>query len=221
MTELSNMGAGSSDLMTVLLHEHSLLSSDIQSRVDLQNKNLSLSLVVTAAIGGYIVDAWNKTSFQLTMRGELMTLVPISVLISLAFIWRHLDHDANIIDKAEYIERTIRPQISWLTGSSSILGFERYLRIGRGRRTKKIGLFSLLGNDHFVMFGLMFVFLTFGWYMRWFVPDHAGTASNVFNILLYLVSALTLITIQMSVATMLRYSRISSVPAQHAPSADP
>jgi hypothetical protein len=198
-------------LLKTLLQEHSVMTANIQGRVDLQNKNLSLLLVLSTAIAGYMVNKWNATNFNEFVVSEVVVLCPVAVLLQLVFIWRHLDHDANIIAAAEYLEINVCPEVARLTNSATVLTFESYLRSDRGQRTRRIGVLSLLGNDHFVAFGVSLAFLMFSWYLRIFESNHAGTADHVFDWLVYFGSAMFILTSFMAVTTMLRFSKIPSL----------
>ena len=94
------------------------------------------------------------------------------------FVWRHIDHDQNIIDKASYIDYEIRRRVVVLTGAS-VLDFDGLLRARRHSRARRIGPLVFLGNEHVIMLLLVAGYLAVCWYVRISWKDYAGSAQCV------------------------------------------
>jgi len=192
----------------VWMEEYRGLTADISNRVDLQHKNVNLSLILLSAFSGYLFDYWNSHTFDEVKRGEIASLIVLAPLLALFFVWRHLDHDSNIIEKAEYIQRIVRPQLVGITGDSDVLGFEGYLRRSRLRRIYHMGPLWVLGNEHLIPLSYISAYFAFAWYLRLGVDGRAGEAKHLFDYALYLGSGLLIVSMLMSVTITVRYSRI-------------
>ncbi len=194
--------------LSIWMEEYKALSSDIQSRVDLQHRNTNLNIVFISALTGYIFNYWNKNSYHALLSSEIATLFVIAPLISLVFVWRHIDYDSNIIDKADYIYSVIRPHVDLCAGRSDYLAFESFLRKRRMQRTWKVGIFSILGNDHVIILLYLAMYMAYAWYMRIAVPNRAGEAKIVFDVFLYVGSFFLVVSVYMAVITAVRYAQL-------------
>lgn len=210
-------------LLSTLLEEYKELCSDIRARVDLQHRNVNLLVVFMTAVTGYLFNYWNDHGLDdganSLLRSEIAALIAVAPLFANVFVWRHLDHDQNIIDKSLYIDTAIRPAVAECTGGVQVLGWERFLRERRRNRPPRIGPLVLLGNEHVTMLLFVAAYVFAGWYVRG-VADHAGEAKQLFDVLIYVASALFLLSLVMSVITAFAYGRLgarATPPHAHSP----
>ncbi len=196
--------------LRVWLEEYRAMSTDIGNRIELQHRNVSLAIIVLTAITGYLVNYWSNHSLDALVSSEIATLIAIGPLVASIFLWRHIDHDANIIDKADYIEAVVRPNVGTIAGDDNLLGFERFLRHRRvKRRPWAIGpMVILLGTEHAILLLYFGVYLACGWYVRVSVSDRAGEAEALFDTLLYIGSGLLGVSAFMLVGIGLMYSTL-------------
>src|SRR5690349_14742090 len=89
--------------LSVLMDEYKVLSDDIGRRVQLQQQNANVIIVLLTAFTGYLFNYWKDHSFSDLRVSEISCLVVVAPLLGMVGLWRHVDHDSNIIDKAEYI----------------------------------------------------------------------------------------------------------------------
>jgi hypothetical protein len=147
------------------LEEYKVLSSDIQSRVTLQQALLNLQLIFVAAFVALIVGIL-KDGDIMKFTDELdLCFLTLPIIFSF-FVWRHSNHDANIIDKASYIYNVIRPNVEELTGGLKVLDFEKFLENRKKTRKKVFGSFIIVGGEHlfymiFAALSLLVAFLIF------------------------------------------------------------
>jgi hypothetical protein len=195
---------------SVWLEEYKILSSDIMKRIDLQHKNLSLHLVFLSAIAGYLFNYGIKNGFKSITDSEILILVAIAPLVSQVFTWRHIDHDSNIIDKANYIETVVSRNLNRLLKQNGLLGFERYLDRSRKRRVGSVGLFALLGNDHAITITYALVYLTLGWFIIFQYDPSAAGLKTAFVLLMIVSTLLMIATVYMVAKSALRYRAIGT-----------
>ncbi|MGC1185490.1 MAG: hypothetical protein WBA31_10150 [Candidatus Dormiibacterota bacterium] len=201
---MSEEQSGVDRRLTAWLEEYKSLAADVGARVGLQQSNASLAIVFISGLTGYVVTYWTSHGLHSLLASEtalLLTLVPI---IGQFFIWRHIDHDWNIIDKANYIDKHIRPGVQACCGDPSVLSFEQHLRIARQKRAA----LSLLGNEHIVVFGAIGVYLATCWYVIVSVPHAAGQGHGLFVLLVYIGTALTGASLWTAAVTGWRYTKI-------------
>lgn len=207
-------GPADSSRITILLEEYKELGQEIRLRINLQQTNMNVLIVLVTAITGYLLtdaaDHGLNTGHTSLVQSPLVTLVALTPLAINIFLWRHLDHDANIIDKAAYINSVLRPEMMKLTGGSPVLGFEVFLHHRRKSRPNRLGPFLALGQDHMPMFILAGVYLAFGWYVRFSVRGHAGDFQTAFDILLYVSTILTIISAAMGNAVGHEYNTVGT-----------
>lgn len=118
----------SRDRLDALLAEYGELSADNRSRVDLQQRNANVAIVLMTALTGYLVSYWKDHGLDHTpaslFLSEIMLLVVIGPLFANIFIWRHIDHDENIQDKASYVHAKIRPAVDRECASKDLLALK-------------------------------------------------------------------------------------------------
>lgn len=207
MTEAEDI-ARRSRRLAAWLEEYRALSGDIMARVDLQQKNSHLNLTVVSAFTGYLVKSWQDLGFAAVAESELAILFVVVPLMSNMFVWRHIDHDANIIDKATYIEEVVRPAVVDCTGDQNAMSFEAFLN--RTRRIRPTSIFmGVLGNEHILIFGFLLLYLLSGWNLFSNYPARGGGAQALFDVLLFASSGFMIASIVMSVLTLVRYRRLA------------
>lgn len=146
------------DSIKIWLEEYKALSSDIQNRVTLQHGLMNyLLLIVSAAT--IILATLLKDNLFSRYQDEFHIYLLILPLLFYFFVWRHSNHDINIIDKASYINNVIRPNIVILGCDAGILGFEKFLEKARQKRLKQFGYLIWLGGEHFFHLLLSFIAL--------------------------------------------------------------
>jgi hypothetical protein len=194
--------------LNACLEEYKVLSSDIQARVDLQHRNFNLFLVVASGFIGYAVDYSSKNgvaSFQASQVALVLVIVP---LVAQLFLWRHYDHDANIIDKALYIDTILRPRLAILSREEGALGFESFLRQERLRRPFRMGPVVILGSEVLGIATYCLLILAGAWYVRVDFRGRAGALGEVYDILLYLDSAMVALTVVTTIFASRRYTTL-------------
>jgi len=204
----------------IWLEEYKALTADIGRRVDLQHKNLNLFLVLLSAFAGFIFNYWNDHSFDQLQTGEIAVLFAIAPLLGLFLVWRHLDHDSNIIDKARYLDGHVRPNLVELSGDDGVLMFDRFLVASRPQRTKTQGPLWILGNEHILPIAYVAIYLAFAWHLRLEVPNRAGEADVVFDFVLYGASIIFLGAIIVSGLIVYQYSQIGKESSPLSPEPD-
>lgn len=144
------------DIIKIWLEEYKALTSDIQSRVVLQQTLMNYLLLVVSASAIIISSVLKEKTFYEYREGLQIFLMFLPMLFSF-FVWRHANHDLNIIDKASYINKVIRPNLVILTGDANLIGWDRYLENKRQER-RKYGLLILLSGEH--SFHILFSFIS-------------------------------------------------------------
>jgi hypothetical protein len=190
------------DRLEALLAEYSELSADNRSRVDLQQRNANVAIVLMTALTGYLVSYWKDHGLDhrpaSLFLSEIMLLVVIGPLFANIFIWRHIDHDENIQDKAAYVHAKIRPVVNRESASQNLLAFEDFLKQRRKRRLITLTPLVALGNEHIPLLLFSGAYLSLGWYVRFQVPHYAGEAHKLFGWILYVASVLFVVTVWMA-----------------------
>jgi len=210
---------------SVLLEEYKELGAEIRARIDLQHRNMNVLVVLVTAVTGYLVKyasdhGLGGTASSLA-HSELVVLISLTTLVINVFLWRHLDHDVNVIDKAAYVNTVLRPALLQHAGPGPLLGFERFLHERRAARPRRWGPFLVFGKEDVPMFVLLIMYLLAGWYLRLHVPQHAGEARAVFDALLYVGSALTVISLAMAIAVGREYATVGGEELPVAPGESP
>lgn len=196
--------------LSVMMEEYRALDGDIGRRVDLQHRNTNLGIVYFAAVTGYLFDYINDHSVGELHQSDLAVLLVLAPAIGLIFVCRHIDHDANIIDDAEYVELELRPRVIELVGHPDLLGFGRFLHASRLKRVRTTGVLWVLGNEHVVLLAYLTAYLVWGWSVRLGVSNRAGSVEGLSDALLYVSSAAFLVVVYMSVKTAARYAEVGS-----------
>ncbi|MGH7484658.1 MAG: hypothetical protein ACREMY_03510 [bacterium] len=207
--------------LSALLDEYKELGADIRERVDLQQRNANLLLVFITASTGYLFNYWKDHGVHhgaaSLVHSDIAALVPAVALVANVFVWRHLDHDQNIIDKATYIDTVLRPAARVCAGGEPVLGWEEFQRERRRRRPLRLGPLALLGNEHVPMMLLVISYLAAGWYIRLSVSHPAGEAHRLFDYLLYVGTGVFAASVWMSVVTAFDYGKLGRQPVQDRP----
>lgn len=203
-------------VVQVWLEDYKAMVADIGARVDLQHRNANVAIVLMSAFTGYLVNFWNSKDLSTLLTSPAALLVALVPLLAQLFVWRHIDHDSNIIDKAQYIQSTVRPALAEATWTPDVMSFEAALNTARLRRPVLLSPLSLLGNEHVLILGYSGGYLAAGWSARLSV-DAGGPASDFFNGLLYTASAAAALSVLMSLVTATRYARLGRLAA---PAAD-
>jgi hypothetical protein len=187
--------------LEVLLTEYRELSADNRARVDLQQRNANVAVVLMTALTSYLVSYWRSHGLDhgrsSLFLSAIILLIVIGPLFAYIFIWRHIDHDENIKDKAFYMYATIRPAVNAECESRGLMSFEQDLRARREERLSELTPLVALGNEHFPLLLFSGAYLLLAWCLRLGVPHYAGGAHNWFDGLLYVASALFWATIGM------------------------
>lgn len=196
--------------LSVLMDEYRSLADDIGRRVQLQQHNTNIAIVLLTAFTGYLFTYWSDHSLQELEESEIACLVVVAPMLGLVYIWRHVDHDSNIIDKASYIVDIIRPKVAVLTGDPSVMSFESWLREGRFRRVRFLTPLAVFGMEHLAASAYITTFGIAAWYLRIGVPGRAGEAGALFDVLLYIGTGLYVVSMYMAGASTYRYTLIAA-----------
>jgi hypothetical protein len=200
-----------------LLEEYKTLRTEILARLDLQHKNMNVLVVLISAITGFLLKYAGEHGLSgdgaTLVNNQVITLVPLAALSINVFLWRHTDHDVGIIDAASYLEQRLRPALLDKLGPGQYLGYEAFLSKRRERRSRRMSRLVSLGNENVTMFVLLAIFLAGGWCIRLTSPDGAGSAHDVFTVLLYLATTLTAFSLAISLAVGRYYKQILPPPA--------
>jgi len=199
------------EVSTIWIEEYKMLGADIIQRVGLQHQLLSLNLIFLSTIAGYVFNYGLTNGWDQIVKSEVLILSAIAPFVSLIFTWRHIDHDSNIIDKANYIESVISPNLNRLLNQNGLLGFDRHLTRSRIRRVKSVGLFAWLGNDHVITISYALIFIVAGWLIMCKHVEYAGVLKNVYCSFIVVDTILMVITIYMAIKTAFRYRAIGTV----------
>lgn len=143
------------DKIKIWLEEYKALTADIQSRVVLQQTLMNYLLLVVSA-SAVIFSGLLKDELYNEYRDGLQIFLLFLPMLFSFFVWRHANHDLNIIDKASYINKVIRPNLVVLTGDANLIGWDRYLENKRQER-RKYGILMLLSGEH--SFHILFSFI--------------------------------------------------------------
>jgi hypothetical protein len=136
-----------SEALKVWLEEYKALSADIQNRVTLQHGLMNFLLLIVSA-SAVVIGSVLKDNLIHQYQSEIKLLLMVLPILFFFFVWRHANHDLNIIDKAAYINHTLRPNVVAITGDASVLGFERFLERARQRRHIDFGALIWWGGEH-------------------------------------------------------------------------
>ncbi len=200
--------------LTAWLEEYKALCSDVESRVRLQQSNVHVGILLLTAFTGYLVAYWNAHGLTQLETSEMAVLLVIVPLLTLYFVWRHIDHDSNIIDKADYIDSVVRPNVARCAHSNDVMTFDYFLRNRRVDRILQLSVLSALGNEHVLVLMFVLLYMSAAWYVRLAVPLHAGQAQRVFDYLLYFCSVLLALSLYMTGVTIWRYLKLGSDSSQ-------
>jgi hypothetical protein len=199
------------DGLSVMVDEYKELGSEIRLRIDLQQRNMNVLVVLITAITGYLLTYIGNNPVETVTGGAkapyVLLLLPTTVLIADIFLWRHLDHDINIIDKAAYVRQVIQPRLTSLT-AQSVLGFEEFLNLRRHRRPRRIGPLLALGQDHAPLVLVIILYLACCWIVWVNEPNRLDVALEIFNAGTYVASVCSVISALMSMAVGREYRTI-------------
>lgn len=202
----SQNGDGSKDrALGVWIEELKSHSGDIRNRVDLQHRNFNVFIVLTTALTGYLVNYWNEHGLQgsseALLHSEIVLLVLLVPLFACVFVWRHTDHDANIIDDAAYVETVITPKLRHYADDQSLLTWEAFLRQRRVRRMRKVGPVAMFSTEPVIMGLIGGIYLAAAWYLWAARGSYAGEAEQLFDIVLYVDSLVFALSAYIATAT--------------------
>lgn len=204
---MSDMEAPSREgiVLEILMEEMKSHAGDIRNRVDLQHRNFNVFIVLTTALTGYLVNYWNDHGLQQgaesLLHSEIVLLVLLVPLFACVFVWRHADHDANIVDDAAYVETMIRPQLRDFAGDPSLLQWETFLRKRRVRRMRRVGPIAMFSTEPVIMGLIGGIYLASAWYLSATQTTYAGEAEQLFHILLYVDSVVFALSAYIAAAT--------------------
>ena len=189
----------------VWMEELKTHAGDIRNRVDLQHRNFNVFIVLTTALTGYLVNYWNDHGLQdgadALLHSEIVLLILLVPLFACVFAWRHADHDANIIDDAAYVETVVRPKLRSYAGDPSLLQWESFLRRRRVERMKRVGPVAMFSTEPVIMGLIGAIYIGAAWYLSGTQDAYAGEAQQLFDLLLYVDSALFALTAYITAAT--------------------
>lgn len=200
--------------VSVMLDEYKEVGTETRTRIDLQHRNMNVLVVLVTAVTGYLVKyasehggAGHGASLAHSEIAILVALVPV---VTNVFLWRHLDHDVNIIDKAAYVRTVLRPTLVKSLDGHSVLDFESFLHFRRGLRPQRWGPFLALGQEDIPMFLILVAYLGASWYLLLQVQHHAGSGHDVFDGLVYAGTLLTVISAVMAIGVGREYARVGA-----------
>lgn len=200
--------------MSVMLEEFKELAAEVRTRIELQHRNMNVFIVLATAVTGYLVkfasDHGLDETAESLVYSDLLVLAALVIPVANVFIWRQLDHDVNIIDKTAYVNEVLRPDMNDTVGGE-ILGFETFLHERRRTRMFRLGPFLALGKEDVPIFLVTGIYLLVDWYLRFKVPDHAGPAHELFDILLYVGSGLTIVSLWMAIVVGREYATLGKI----------
>jgi len=153
---MSKSKLSNDDLIKIWLDEYKVLAADVQNRVTLQQTLMNYLLILVSASLVAFTGLLKDQLYSQYEAGMRIAVMVLPILFSF-FVWRHANHDLNIIDKASYINKVIRPNLIVLTGDASLLGWDRYVDVRRKQR-RRYGFLMLLSGEH--TFYLLFSFLS-------------------------------------------------------------
>ena len=196
--------------VSALTDEYKELTAEIRIRIDLQQRNMNVLVILLTAITGYLVAYAGDHGLDThgVADSEVLLLVALAPVLINLFIWRHVDHDVNIIDKAAYINRVLRPALTECTGGKPVLGFEEFLHHRRRARPRRVGPFLDFGKEDVPMFFLLVTFLAAGWLVRFTVHSRAGEARTIFDVTLYMGTALLFVSLIMAILVGTGYRNV-------------
>jgi hypothetical protein len=190
----------SDSILSVWIEEYKALNSDIQNRVSLQHSLMNFHILILVGVLGLLVNYPNRINENI-----FLFIILILPFISFFFVWRHLNHDINIIDKAIYIYSIIRPNIIKITcGYSSsdlnniatelkLLNFEHFLEQRRKCRISQFGTLVFMSGEHFFHF-IVSIILMIIQYVGFFFPiTEIRLASNFEELLIFSIEDLCII----------------------------
>jgi hypothetical protein len=183
-------------------------TSGIAARVDLQQKNSNVAIVLTTAITGYLLTFWSQKGLDALLTGQVVIVLSLMPFALTFFALRHLDHEANILDFAGYINGVIRPAVATLVGADVLVAEER-LQTKRRERLARLWGVSVLGNDLTLMYAVTVPYLACGWLVRFGRADRGGDARPLFDATLYGETLFFLLSIVVAVKVLQRYGEIS------------
>jgi hypothetical protein len=202
-------------LADAYLDEYKDMQQEIRLRIDLQHRNMNVLMAIITAVTGYVAKFASDHGVKALYTNDLAFFLAIVPMITVVFIWRHLDHDVNIIDKAAYINSSLRPALQRELGASDVLGWETFLHDRRKNRPRRLGPFLALGKEDVPMFFVLVAYLAVGWHV-WLIKGHAGGAHTVFDVLLYFGSGFALVALGMAIAVGLKYNAVGkAIPPTH------
>jgi hypothetical protein len=201
-------------VVPVLLEEYKEMTTDIRARVELQQRNFNVFIVLLTAATGYLVDYWNRHGLgggpDALTTNEIAVLVPIIPLVASMFTWRNSDHDANIVDKALYVDEVLRPRLAAATGDPRVLAWEKFLRHQRDHRLFTVGLLAVVGTEQLMMFVLGAAYLGAGWSLQLSADAYAGDAAGLYRVLMVAATVLIAASGATAVAASRRYTAIAA-----------
>jgi hypothetical protein len=203
-------------VVTTMLEELKDLDAEIRLRIDLQHRNMNVLVVILTAVTGFLMKYVSENGLAALAVSELVVLIAMVPFIINVFLWRHLDHDVNIIDKASYIHGVLRPRVAAQLGGAEVLDFESHLHARRQTRSRRFGPFLNVGKEDLPMFLFLGIYLLSGWYIRTQSGGHAGSAHAVFDAFLYLGTLLSLLSVLMAVGVGNEYRKVGG-PADSPP----
>jgi hypothetical protein len=200
--------------VTVMLDEYKEIGTETRTRIDLQHRNMNVLVVLVTAVTGYLVKYASEhglgTHGASLAHSEIAILVALVPVVTNVFLWRHLDHDVNIIDKAAYVRTVLRPALVESLEGRSVLDFESFLHFRRKLRPQRWGPFLALGQEDVPMFLILVSYLGASWYLLLHVQHHAGSGHDVFDGLVYVGTLLTAISAVMAVGVGREYARVGA-----------
>lgn len=215
---MTEAGTNASDRrLQVWLEEYKSLATGIGARVDLQHRNANVALVLLSAFTGYLVTVWNSHGLKALLMSPAAVLIAVAPILAQIFVWRHLDHDANIVDAAEYVHRVVRGVLAEITEDDRVLSFEEWLNKARMRRSAVLSPLILLGNEHIAILAFGAAYLGAGWAAQVKVPDVAGDAGSYFSVFLYVATVGTAISVVMAVVSALRFAQLGRTLSESPP----
>ena len=195
--------------LSVWIEQYKVTVAGIAARVDLQQRNANVCAVILVGLVGFVFTYWTRNGYSAFVDKPILVLVVVAPIVALVFVWRHVDHDANVLDGGIYINTVLRPAVSRLVGAD-VLIWEDFLQTQRHQRVRWLGFIAVLGNEAVLLTSLLVPFLVYAWNLLLTRPGRAGGARQLFDGLLYLDTGTFLITLYGLFGTLFRFSRLTA-----------
>jgi uncharacterized membrane protein len=216
----NSVDQGRATVITSIFEEYREMRAEIRVRIDLQHRNMNVLVVLVTTATGFLIIYYsaNARGNAAPLASSAVSLLfPVVCIFINVFIWRHANHDSNVIDKSMYISTVLRPRLIAATSNKEVLGLEAFLKTRRYSRARRWDLVVQLGQDSVPMFVLLALYLATSWVFQIHVGRLHGSISVLYLTLAILSSFLTAISTFMTVRVGLGYRGILDRAAVQSP----